>query len=118
MYKKESRAKYTFSHRCEARAFVNTVATNELFKPRLIPEMRRVVELLGDPFCKLFRPLSIYFDLIKVNQGVCWSLKERSFMKDAIQEDKIGKVSPRAFSPFDSTQEPDPKCFRQILETA
>ena len=37
-------------------------------------------------------------------------------MKDAIQEQKIGKVSPIAFSPFDSTQEPDPKCFRQILE--
>ena len=118
VYKKESRAKYTFSYRCEARAFVNTLATNELFKPRLIREMRRVVELLGDPFCELFRPLSIDYDLIEVNQGVCWSLKERSFVKDAIQEDKIGKVSPRAFSPFDSTQEPDPKYFRQILENS
>jgi len=39
-------------------------------------------------------------------------------VNDAIQEDKIGKVSPRAFSPFDSTQEPDPKYFRQILENS
>ena len=39
-------------------------------------------------------------------------------MKDAIQENKIGKVSPRAFSNFDSTQEPDPKYFRQILENS
>lgn len=77
VYKKESRAKYTFSYRCEARTFVNTLATNELFKPRLIREMKRVVELLADPFCELFRPLSIDHDLIKVNQGVCWSLKER-----------------------------------------
>ena len=36
VYKKESRAKYTFSYRCEARGFVNTLATNEFFKPRLI----------------------------------------------------------------------------------
>jgi len=37
-------------------------------------------------------------------------------VNDTIHEDKIGKLSPRAFSPFDSTQEPDPKYFRQILE--
>jgi len=71
--------------------------------PRLIREMRKVVELLADPYCELFRPLAIDYDLIEVNQGVCWSLKERSFVNDAIQEDKIGEVSPRAFSPFDST---------------
>jgi len=118
VYKKESRAKYMFSHRCEARAFVNTLATNEFFKPRLVREMRKVVELLADPYCELFRPLVIVYDLIKVNQGVCWSLKERSFVNDAIQEDKIGKVSPRAFPPFDSMQEPDPNYFRQILENS
>ena len=44
-------------------------------------------------------------------------------MKDAIQEQKIGKVSPIAFSPFDSTQEPDPKygtvkLLRRFLEVA
>ena len=43
VYKKESRAKYTFSYGCEARVFVNTLATNESLKPRLIREMRRVV---------------------------------------------------------------------------
>lgn len=118
VYKKESRAKYTFSYRCEARMFVNTLATNEFFKPRLIREMRKEVELLADPYCELFRPLAIDYDLIEVNQGVCWSLKERSFVNDAIHEDKIGKLSPRAFSPIDSTQEPDPKYFRQILENS
>ena len=98
--------------------FVNTLATNELVKPRLIQEMRRVVDLLSDLYCDLFRPLAIDYDLIEVNQGVCWSLKERSYVKDAIQEDKIGKLSPRAFSPFDSTQEPDPKYFHQILKNS
>ena len=81
-------------------------------------DMRKVVELLADPYCELFRPLAIDYDLIKVNQGVCWSLKERAFVKGAIQEDKIENVSPRAYSPFDSTEEPDPKYFRQILENS
>ena len=86
--------------------------------PRLIREMRKVVELLADPYCELFRPLAIDYDLIEVNQGVCWSLKDRSFMKDAIQEDKIGNASPRVFSSFDSMQEPDPKYVHQILENS
>ena len=85
VYKNESRVKCTFSYRCETRLFVNTFATNELFKPRLIREMTRVVELLADTYCELFRPLSIDYDLIEVNQGDFWSLKERSFLKDAIQ---------------------------------
>ena len=111
-------AKYTFSYRCETRAFMNTLATKELFKPRLIREKRRVVDLLSDPYCELFRLLAFNYDLSKVNQGVCWSLKGRSFVKNAIQEDKLGKVSPRAYSAFDSTKEPDPKYFRQIFENS
>ena len=42
VYKELSRTKYTFSYvRCEARAFVNTLATSELFKLRLVREMRK-----------------------------------------------------------------------------
>ena len=118
VYKRESRAEYTFSYRCEARAFVNAPATKEWSKPRLIREKRRVVDLLSEPYCEFFRLLAINYDLIKVNQGVCWQLKERPFVKDAIQEDKIGKVSPRAFSAFDSTKEPATKNFRQIFENS
>ena len=39
-------------------------------------------------------------------------------MKDAIQEDRIGKVSPRAVSTFDSTKEPGTKYFRHIFENS
>ncbi|KAJ7376359.1 hypothetical protein OS493_035102 [Desmophyllum pertusum] len=118
VYRKESRARYAFSYKCEARAFVNTLATNEFFKPRLIREMRKVIELIADPYCELFRPLVIDYDLIEVNQGIFWSLKNRSFVKDVIQEEQVGQISPRAFCPYDATQEPDPKYFRQILENS
>ena len=70
VYKKESRANYTFSYRCEAHAFVNILATNEFLKPTLIRDMRKVTELLADPYCKLFQPLAIDYDLIEVNQDV------------------------------------------------
>lgn len=75
IYKRDARSKYTYSHKCEARAFVNTLATNEHFKSRLIRDMRKVIELLSDPHCELFQPLVIDYDLIEVKDGVCWSIK-------------------------------------------
>ena len=34
VYKKNDQARYTYSDKCEARAFVNTLATNEFFKAK------------------------------------------------------------------------------------
>ena len=97
VYKRDERSKYTYSYKCEARAFVNTLATNEFFKSRLIQDMRKLIELLSDPHCKLFQPLVIDYDLIEVNDGICLSVKERSFVESPIEECQVRKVSPRAF---------------------
>ena len=39
-------------------------------------------------------------------------------MNGAIQDHQIGKVSPRAFFPFNATRDPDPKYFREVLENS
>ena len=118
VYKKDSRSKYSYSYKCEARAFVNTLATNEFFKSRLIREIKKVSDLLADPYCELFAPLTVDYDLIEVNNGWCWSIKRRDFVNGAIQDHQIGKVSPRAFCPFDATRDPDPKYFKEVLENS
>ena len=118
VYKKDLRSKYTYSYKCEARAFVNTLATNEFFKSRLIREIKKVSDLLADPYCKLFAPLTIDYNLIEVNNGCFWSIKRRDFMNGAIQDHQIGKVSPGAFCPFDSTRDADLKYFREVLENS
>jgi len=64
VYKRDARWKYTYSYKCEARAFVNTLATNEHFKSRLMRDMRKAIELLSDPHCELSQPLVIDYDLI------------------------------------------------------
>ena len=116
VYKKNGQACYTYSHKCEARAFVNTLATNEFFKSsRLLREMKRVINLLSDPFCELFSPLIINYDLIEINDGRCWSISRRDFVDGAIEEQQVGKISPRAFCSFDS---PCPKYFREVLENS
>ena len=118
VYKKDPRSRYTYSFKCESRAFVNTLATNEQFKSRLVREMKKIIEMLSDPLCELFDPLIIDYDLIEVNDGVCWSLTNRAFVESAIEESQIGKVSPRAFSVYDPTKHADPRYFREILENS
>ena len=39
-------------------------------------------------------------------------------MNGAIQDHQIGKVSPRAFCPFDATRDPDLKYFKEVLENS
>ena len=56
--------------------------------------------------------------LIEVNNGVCWSLQKRGFVESPIEENQIGKISPRAFSAYDSNKEADPKYFREILKNS
>lgn len=118
IYKKDSRSKFTYAYKCDAAAFINTLATNEFFKARLVREMKNVIGLLSDPYCELFAPLIIDHDLIEVSDGWCWSVKRRSFVQDAIQDHQIGKVSPRAFCVYDPAGDPKPKYFQEVLENS
>jgi len=118
IYKRDPKAKYTYSFKCEARPFINTIVTNERFKSRLIREMKKVIELLSDPHCELFQPLMIDYDLIEVNGGICWFIKRRAFLQSAINFNDIGKISPRAFCTYDSTKDPHPKYFKEILKNS
>ena len=118
VYKKCDKAKYTYSYKCEVDAFVNSLVANELFKARLLKDMKKVIDILSNPHCEVVRPLCIDYNLIEVNEGQCWSIKERRFLRNAIEEKEIGHVTPRAFSPYDPTKEPEPKYFKEILENS
>ena len=118
MYKKCDKAKYTYSYKCEVEAYVNGLAANELFKARLLKDMKRVIEILANPFCEVIRPLCVDYNLIEVNDGRCWSIKERRFLDDAIKDKDIGHVTPRAFSTYDATKVVEPKYFKEILENS
>lgn len=39
------------------------------------PRIKKVIELLLDPHCKLFQLLVIDYDLIEVNVDISWSIK-------------------------------------------
>ena len=118
VYRKINQAKYTFAFKCEPRAFINSLAANEFYKARLLVNMRKVIDLMSDPYCEVICSLTVDYDLIEVNDGMCWSIRERKFIECPIPESKIGKISPRAFCQYDSTKQPEPKYFQQILENS
>ncbi|KAL9982936.1 hypothetical protein ACROYT_G005051 [Oculina patagonica] len=118
IYKKKENAKYTYAYKCEVSAFINCIAANEAFKGRLLKNMKRVIDILADPDCEVVRPITVDYNLIEVNAGRCWSIKERRFIESPIPEEKIGLVTPRAFTKYDSHADPDPKYFGEILENS
>ena len=121
VYKKcrvRERARYSYWYKCEMEAFINTLAANETFKDRLLKDMRKVIEILSNPYCEVIRPLCVDYNLIEVNNGQCWSIKDRRFMDNAIADKDIGHITPRAFLPYDPTKELEAKYFKEILENS
>jgi len=97
VYKKCDKAKYTYSYKCEVEALVNSLAANESFKARLLKDMKKVIDILANSHCEVIRPLCVDYNLIDVNDGKCWSIKERRFLENVIADKDIGHVTPRAF---------------------
>ena len=77
---------------------MNSLAANESFKARLLRDMKKVIDILADPDCEVIRPIVVDYNLIEVNEGKCWSVSERRFLNNAIPAEKMGLVTPRAFS--------------------
>ena len=117
IYRKCEGAIYSYSYKCDVKSFVNSLAANELFKARLL-KMKKVIDLLADPDCEVIRPIIVDYNLIEVNDGYCWSVSERWFLRNAIPADKVSLVTPRAFSQYDPLKVPQPKYFREVLENS
>ena len=98
VYKKSEGATYTYSYKCDVKAFVNSLAANESLKARQVRDMKKVIDILTGPDCEVIRPIVVDYNLIEVNEGKCWSVSERRFLDNAIPAEKMGLVTPRAFS--------------------
>ena len=59
----------TYSHKCDVKAFANSLAANESFKARILRDMKNVIDILPDPDCDVIYPIVVDFNLIEVNEG-------------------------------------------------
>ena len=118
IFKKVDRARYTYTLKCSPREFVNTLASNESFKSRLLNDMKRVIDIISEPCCEVIKPIQVNYDLIEVDEGQCWSVKRHTFIEDAISESDVGRITPRAYCKYDPSTPPIPRYFREILENS
>jgi hypothetical protein len=61
----------------------------------------------------MIKQVKFDLDLIEVSNGFCFSISERAFIANAIPSSKIGKLSPRAFVPYDCSTPPQPRYFQE-----
>jgi hypothetical protein len=118
VYKKNPRAMYTYTYKCEVSAFVGTLEGNESFKARLVKYGDKLRDKLKNPNSQLIHQIEVCHDLIEVNEGWCLSLSGRKFVKQPIALQKVGQISPLAFYEYDHKTTPDAKFFREILENS
>ena len=74
-----------------------------------------VVKRLKHPACAIIPQMKINFDLIEVNDGICWQISKRDFIPCPYDQDQIGIISPRMFCEFDSRQPPQPRFFKTSI---
>ncbi|KAJ7382524.1 hypothetical protein OS493_034415 [Desmophyllum pertusum] len=68
--------------------------------------------------CEVIRSIMVDYNLIEVNGGYCWSVEKRQFLRDAIPAEQVGLVTPRAFSRYDPSKDPQPQYFQEILQNS
>ena len=58
-------------------------------------DMKKVIDLLADPDCEVIRPITVDYNLTEVNDGYCWSVSERQFLRNAIAVITVEPTSQR-----------------------
>ena len=74
-----------------------------------------IEKFLAHPSCEIVQQLKFDLDLIEVSHGVCLSVENRAFIPCPIDDAMRGKISPRAFVPYDCTTRPEPGYFREAI---
>lgn len=116
VFRKNVASMYTFEHACSIKKFLSVLANNDQLKEIIITNFNKLESILADPECEFTRQLRINYDVIEVSNGWCFSLSQRRFIQNAIEE--IGNESPRAFVQYSHTKEPEAEYFKEILENS
>ena len=101
VYKKVASSKYTFQHCCKVKQFLSLLSDSEHFKETIVKHL--------NPESEFPRQLRINYDFIKVSDGLCFSISERRFVKNARRDSEVGRETPRAYVEYKHDQVPEPR---------
>jgi hypothetical protein len=89
-------------------SYLNKLLVNDTINQQLVKHFKSVETILSHPACEIIEQLAFDFNLIEVSNSVCLAICSRAFIPNAIEESSIGKLSPRAYTPYDSSTPPQP----------
>ena len=106
-------AKITYVRMMDVSTYLNKLLANDALNNALVRNFQAFERILSHPACEIVQQIEFDFDLIEVSDGFCFSISKRKFVANAIPSSKVGKVSPRAFVPYDCSTPPQPRYFQE-----
>jgi hypothetical protein len=113
IYTTAANAKITYVRMMDVSSYLNKLLANDALNNDLVRHFQAVERILSHPACEMIKQVKFDLDLIEVSNGFCFSISERAFIANAIPSSKIGKLSPRAFVPYDCSTPPQPRYFQE-----
>ena len=109
VYKKIPEAEYTYIYCSGVKEYLLRLLANAEVADQVAPYINPITNLLSEPACRLIKPIKLDYNFIEVNDGYCFNIWEKKFIKNP----KTLKGSPRAFVLYDYKDDvvPYPKPF-------
>ena len=115
VYAKPDEAALTFVRMTDVSSYLHRLLGNETLRDNILRHFAPIEKFLSHPACEIIQQIKFDLDLIEVSNGYCFSIKSRSFIPCPIPTSKLGKISPRAFIPYDHRTPPDPHYFEEAI---
>ena len=113
IYGRPDGARISYVRLMDVSSYLNKLLANDALNENLAKNFITIQRFLAHPACEIVEQIRFDLNLIEVSNGFCFSISDRAFLPDPIHESMIGKVSPRAYVPYECSAAPQPHHFRE-----
>lgn len=115
VYARPDGAAFTYVRMMDVSSYLHKLLANDCLRDGVINHFQVLQKFLGHPTCEIIEQLKFNNDLIEVSNGFCFSVIQRRFTPCPLVPCMRGKISPRAFVPYDCSIPPEPGHFRYAI---
>lgn len=113
IYARPNNAKFTYVSLMDVSSYLNKLLANDAINEQLVNNLKSVETILSHPAYEIIPQIVFDFNLIEVSNSFCFAISTRAFLPNAIRDCQIGKLSPRAYLPYDCSSSLEPGYFRE-----
>jgi hypothetical protein len=99
-------------------SYLNKLLANDALNDSLAKNFSSIQRFLSHPACEIVEQISFDVNLIEVSNGFCFSISDRTFVPNPINDSMIGKLSLRAYVPYECSVAPQPHHFRDGIHNS